>query len=678
MSKSSTKLERYRPYLDGMRTIAVYLVVAYHAGVAQISSGFIGVDIFFVLSGYLVTGILIRDLESPEKRIVFGRFYSRRVRRLLPAALMNLLITAIVFGAIATQLELIDAGKSIRAAALYFANWHFIAQSADYFAADVLNNPVQQYWSLSVEEQYYFAWPIMLAGLWVFAGRFGVHHRHFIQFTIFIFAITSYLLAQILASDDLSRAYYGTDTRAYQLLIGALLSLSPGVILRIRQTFSPTTIGAGSAGLTLAILLLGTDFLDINPISRGLAVALATASLIALLESSSDGWVGAMLSHPVCVYLGKISYGTYLWHWLVVLLLVKYSDFAPTILAAVASIIATVIASFSYHFLEQPIRVLPLLDRHRAAVLISGLGLSILFGLGFSPWVLKWDVLDVVFADGPRIAGENGIPSDQKISNAWFDFYRFNTNGCIVSGPVACTITENGPKRAIIVGESHAGMLTPMLAEISNRHDFSLYAGYLSYCPWPSGMRYVNVGRRCFADQNDLYSRIIPELDPDIVFLAHRPVDDINSQLDLIDKSRGKIDRKSQKKVKVLEHRVTELVEVLRQEGRTVVIFEPIPVVDKKNDTLACLQTATSADQCRFRTRVGAGPEERIFRALAAADENVISVDLDALVCPNLPICAPVVNGLIVKRDDNHLTIKFANSLTDDVEAILLSNGVFD
>ena len=127
----------YRPHLDGLRAVAVYLVVAFHAGVARASGGFIGVDVFFVLSGYLVTGVLVRDLEGPDGRIGLARFYARRARRLLPAAAVTLVVTAIVFGSIGGRVEVLDARNAIRAASLYVANWHFIAKSADYFAADL-------------------------------------------------------------------------------------------------------------------------------------------------------------------------------------------------------------------------------------------------------------------------------------------------------------------------------------------------------------------------------------------------------------------------------------------------------------------------------------------------------------------------------------------------------------
>src|SRR5664279_6539655 len=162
----------YRPQLDGMRAVAVYLVVAFHAGLARFTGGFIGVDVFFVLSGYLVTQLLLRDIHG-QGRIRFSRFYSRRFRRLLPAAFVVLLVTAAVYAAVAAPAAVTQALRSIRAAFLYVANWFFMRQSNRYFGGDINASPVVHFWSLSIEEQFYAVWPLLLGGLFVATRRIG-------------------------------------------------------------------------------------------------------------------------------------------------------------------------------------------------------------------------------------------------------------------------------------------------------------------------------------------------------------------------------------------------------------------------------------------------------------------------------------------------------------------------
>src|SRR5690348_6773637 len=225
----SAPAPHYRPQLDGLRAVAVYLVVAYHAGIHGFSGGFIGVDLFFVLSGYLVTQLLLRDFRHSE-RIGFRRFYARRIRRLLPAAFAALLVTAVVYTAVASPAEVLSARGGLRSAFLYVANWHFIAQSNNYFAADVNSNPVVHFWSLSVEEQFYLCWPLLLTGLYLLARRAGEYRWKIVRIVIACGFLASLVAALHLSTVNLNRAYYGTDTRAYELLAGALLAMTPRVV----------------------------------------------------------------------------------------------------------------------------------------------------------------------------------------------------------------------------------------------------------------------------------------------------------------------------------------------------------------------------------------------------------------------------------------------------------------
>ena len=196
---------RYRPHLDGLRAVAVYLVVAYHSGLGVFSGGFIGVDIFFVLSGFLVTKILVRDLASVGH--VRGRqFYARRVRRILPAASVTLVATALVYSVVATPAEMLEALGGFRAAFLYVANWYFIGQSTDYFAASVESNPVLTFWSLAVEEQFYLVWPMLLGGLYLVTARAGRWRWWTLRTLVVAVGLASAIAALRLRETDLARA----------------------------------------------------------------------------------------------------------------------------------------------------------------------------------------------------------------------------------------------------------------------------------------------------------------------------------------------------------------------------------------------------------------------------------------------------------------------------------------
>ena len=235
----------YRAHLDGLRAVAVYLVVAFHAGAYRFSGGFVGVDVFFVLSGYLVTQVLLRDL-SEHGSIRFGRFYARRVRRLLPASMVTLLVTAVVFTAVATPAEVAEAARAFRAAFLYVANWFFLGESTEYFGDQVDENPVLHFWSLAVEEQFYIVWPVAFAAVVALWRRAGRHGWWGVRATVAAGAAASLTWALVLQRTSPDRAYFGTDARAYQLLAGALLALAPGVAYRLGRSRAAATAVAGA------------------------------------------------------------------------------------------------------------------------------------------------------------------------------------------------------------------------------------------------------------------------------------------------------------------------------------------------------------------------------------------------------------------------------------------------
>jgi peptidoglycan/LPS O-acetylase OafA/YrhL len=660
----------YRPYLDGLRAVAVYLVVAFHSGLGRFRGGFIGVDVFFVLSGFLVTKLLVRDLAG-YGRVRWKVFYSRRVRRILPAALVTLLVTAIVYAVVASPLERFDAVGGFRAACFYVANWFFIHQATDYFAANINSNPVLHFWSLSVEEQFYLLWPLLLSGLYVASGWVG--RRRWTALRLFVIAAgaASAIAALRIGSTQLDRAYYGTDTRAYQLLAGALLAITPQV-LRLGPAFRSAARWV-AVGALLGIVVLATSFNDLSPITRGIATVVCAVTLIVALENARSGWVRQMLGSRRFRYLGKVSYGTYLWHWPIILLITRDHHPAPIVLFALAAAAATTVAGISFRVMEHPIRVTPVLDRIRVPVIVAGFTASIVVGALVIPPILNHG--------GTSVAATGPSTSPYRLLN-WQDARRDvpTAPDCLGKSVDHCIVVPGDGPKVMLMGDSNALMWLPAFEMIARQEGWQLSTALVTACPWQRGLIFSFLAPHapvCQAHENDWYDREVPQVDPDIVILVERSYDDTRSFLPV----RFPDDTIVKKPDKAFEQKLADLsmtdIDQLRKEGRKVVVIEPIPL-PQPFDPLGCLSEGKSAKQCAFTVGLHTTPLESAFREEAGKVTNFWSLDLDRVVCPHLPTCDTVLNNVIVFRDDGHITKTFARASTAAVQQIFTREHIVD
>ncbi len=211
----------YRPALDGVRSVAVYVVVLFHAGLSGVDGGFLGVDLFFVLSGFLVSSILLHEFEETG-RVRLWRFYARRVRRLLPAALVVVTVTAAVFVLMVSSVGRAPMVGDAQASLMYVANWRFLSQENDYFGAEIDRSPYLHFWSLSIEEQFYVVFPLVLLALVALARRW----RPALSIGVGVLFSASLFAQLVWVTRDANHAYYGTDARAYQLMAGVLAALA--------------------------------------------------------------------------------------------------------------------------------------------------------------------------------------------------------------------------------------------------------------------------------------------------------------------------------------------------------------------------------------------------------------------------------------------------------------------
>ncbi len=667
----------YRPQLDGLRAIAVYLVVAYHTGLHAFSGGFIGVDVFFVLSGYLVTQLLLRDFRAAG-RINFRRFYSRRFRRLLPAAFVTLIVTAAVYTAIAAPAEVHNARGGFRAAFLYFANWHFISQSNDYFAANINSNPVLHFWSLAVEEQFYVVWPLLLSGVYLVAGRAGERRWKVAQIIIAAGFVASLVAALHLSTVNVNRAYYGTDTRAYELLGGALLALTP-LALRV-ATGRRRTVQALTPLAVAALVLVATSVIHLGQIQRGVAATLATSALIIGLEVATTGWVTRLLSRPTAVYLGRVSYGTYLWHWPVIVIATQRFHPNAVSLFALTCLVGTALASLSYEIFEQRVRLSALLDRNRSAVIAVGLTISIVGGLVIVPAIFRQGrragatsaVSPGATVNGLLVPKDLNLPEVATASYGIPDCYHLPVSDCLVA--------KGTGLRVLVMGDSHAASFSPAFREVARKDSFTIAIATAPNCPWPRGVveapdnAPTNQPRTCRSHQDDWYQRVVPQFDPDVIVLVHRTLDDSTTPAFIRLPDDRRVLTIHPTSERALQAVVQRSIDQLRKRGRKIVLFEPLPVAPPKVDPFTCLSDARSLDACRYVARAHPTRLEHFYRQLANG-KDTFTIDLDRVVCPYLPICDPVVSGIVVKRDPQHITPAFSRSMGDPIQALLATDA---
>ncbi|MDT5033587.1 MAG: hypothetical protein QOC94_3758 [Actinoplanes sp.] len=372
-------LDRYsQPYgysraLDGIRAFAVASVVLFHAGVIGVDGGFLGVDAFFVLSGFLITSLLLAECTR-HGHIALGRFWVRRARRLLPALLVVLLATVVaghyLLDSDALRLLRVDA----YAALAYVANWRMIYRGTGYVAATSTPSPLQHTWSLGIEEQFYLIWPLLVAGL---AAWLPVRRGRWVLtgFCATGVVVSASLCAWLYRPDDIARAYYGTDTRAQALLLGAALA---AIGIRTGGAWRAVLGVAGWAGaaVTLALWHLASD--QAAWMYRGgfTLAALATTAVIAHVMASPRAPLARILGLPPAAWLGRISYGVYLWHW--PLFTFMNSDTTglsrwPLLAVRLAGPVAA--ATLSYYLIEQPVRrglLGRVLSRHLPVTVAAG------------------------------------------------------------------------------------------------------------------------------------------------------------------------------------------------------------------------------------------------------------------------------------------------------------------
>ena len=494
----------FRPALAGMRALAVLAVLVYHLDLGWVPGGFLGVDIFFVLSGFLITTLLIREFDATG-RIGLADFYIRRFRRLLPAVVVLVIVVALLSRRYDPIAQLSWREDAI-ATLMYIANWHFISSDASYFAEFADVSPLRHMWSLAIEEQFYVIWPLLA---WLSLKL----RRWFPEIIVGLLLVSSAVMMAMAFAADPSRSYYGTDTRVHELLVGVAAAL---VMRRLGDARDDVAMGrrarvglwllpVGAVGVITGLATLRGEA-SAYYYGGAVGVSVCTALMILGIELGRGvprrRWdvITWLLSNPVAVWVGAISYSLYLWHWPVQVMLESGDvNLQGPQLATARAAASVVLATLSYYLVERPLRrpradATPM-ERRQSLAGVPG----ILFLTGV-----------VVFAATPAAA--NNEPWNSKVP--------------------AGTITilgsaKRGAPTLAVVGDSIAKSLIPSLDTVAKERGVRLIAAAWSGCGIGIGYQKdmdgksdLEFSKGCYDAVPSAYARMIARYRPEVVW-AH-------------------------------------------------------------------------------------------------------------------------------------------------------------
>jgi peptidoglycan/LPS O-acetylase OafA/YrhL len=662
----------YRPSLDGLRMLAMYLIVLFHTQVPWLQGSFVAVNLFFVLSGYLVTQVVLTEMDRTG-RLDLGRFYARRVRRLLPAALVAIAGICVLFLLVAPVVRRLGLVADAQSSLLYVANWRFIAQANDYFAPNVDKSPFLHFWTLSIEEQFYIFFPLLV----VLLAR---SRRRRMLFAGLAAVTAASVAAQVYWSfADPIHAYYGTDARLYQLSSGALLAVG----LRLRPVRVTPRFARATASLGVALFaVLCLTAVPLSQSVRGLVGTMACLLIVAGLMLDEQQPLGRVLSVRPVVYLGQISYSTYLWHWPAILVMGQFLTVGPVTMAVLAAALATGLAAVSGELLEHPIRVAERLNRFRWGTSLVGVACTVLVAALVVPALLERERPPAVATtavgnpEAIRLAAATSEPVPKDVDWQAVDRDRGKEGTCAASDPESCVIHEGSGPHVLLVGDSHAGMMTAMFEGLAEEHDFTLSTNIVSGCPWQENLRNTQSSpkrqQRCDDARKGWYDEVLPKLDPDLVVVASLPRDHgkWHQRLQNRDGSDAPLERS-------LLHATRDTLDKIGKVATRTLMVQSVatPRSFVPND---CLTSAKDPAECVVPLATENRPTDAYYLAMAADVDAAYSVDLNPAFCPSAPLCSPVVDGMIVWRDKQHLTAGFVAHQQDRVWRIVKRTGVLD
>jgi peptidoglycan/LPS O-acetylase OafA/YrhL len=606
--------------IQGLRALAAILVLIFHAKL--LSGGFIGVDIFYVISGFLITGLLLKELNTTG-RISLKDFYLRRGKRLLPASFLVLFVTAIFAWLILPPISRGSIGRDLIATTLYISNYLFAWWENDYQNLNATPSPFIHYWSLAVEEQFYIFWPLLLIAL----AKLKNARKFVVAFSLV--TITSFALGVWLTIVAPIWAFYSLPTRAWELSVGALIALLPS--LRRQSSWLACT--------GLVLLVVSAFWFNETTAFPGLYALVPVLGTAALL-SSIGAWpkpLRSLATNRISIWLGKISYPLYLWHWPVLVLPIALLSRNLSLWERMGALLLTVVlADLTTRFVEEPIRLKSFSPRRVVLTTFITMALALLVGFGISK-----STTSSILVDGKQVT----LASIESRPTPYEDGCHLNYRESI--SPLCVFGQLNSAKTVILYGDSHAVQWFPALEKLAREKSFKLITLTKSACPSIDVVR-ESIGAfqmsNCAAWRTSAIARITAER-PDLIILSSfehfvPPGDPRSVEQWWADGS-----LRTYETLKPLASKVIYLLDT------------PLP----ERNIPSCL-ASTSADKCLA---------DRTLGLPQVANFDII--DPSKWLCEN--DCPGIVRGNVAYRDASHISVATSLELSDSLWQALVSKG---
>jgi peptidoglycan/LPS O-acetylase OafA/YrhL len=678
---------RFRPDIEGLRAVAIVAVLLCHAGVPFLAGGYVGVDVFFVISGFLITRLLLGEIDRSGTISLRG-FYARRAKRLLPLSAVLLATVGVLSMILLSPLRDTEVAGDIVASALYVANWHFAAQSVDYFAQGLEPSPVLHLWSLAIEEQFYLVWPgLMLAATWFWRRR-GRSVRPVLWVVLALILAGSLIYGVVLTDEKPAFAYFSTFARAWELALGAAIALVATVRMPRLGAFALGWAGVAAIVYASFAFTGETSF----PGTAALIPTLGAAALIlsgTALAATARGITGRggpsmILALPPVRYVGRISYSWYLWHWPAIVFAAAIWGPRISVGLGLAAVAASWIPTQLTHMLiEDPVRRASVFTRLPSRALAMGLACTVLaVGVGIGLRAAQPTLHTAPISEVPGAAALVDQPVPQETATALrpnplkarADRGSSYYEGCMVGIPGTnsnrCLYgNKHGDKTLVLFGDSHAMQYFPTVEEMVKRHGWRLIVLTKAECP-PEEIEVKSMVEdreysQCDEWRQDALERIETGdgkhttviMSGDTEYTPYGP----NGE-----------ELSGDAAAEAMEAGYLRTLKRIQAAGPRTVVIRDNPT--STEDVPSCVsEDIQHLGRCAFPRHREWDHEYDVRAAEASPNTHLISFIAD--ICPG-EICRAVIGNALTYRDKDHLTATFARTLEPMLETDFREAGL--